>query len=236
LNVLIGGQASPVDSAPKSRQVRTKTDGVHEHRYETALAAFFGRQAAAVLSALGAGTSLTNAWDADRWARELSTDLYRLNLFTSATAAREALDGLGLNPDDYDQPRTLGWLLANAQGVAEGINTTTLAQLQETEDGEAAGEVFRQAKEVRSPSIASSLVGALSGFGMVEAVRQTGIGADKTWNTGPNPRSSHASLNGETVPYDGVFSNGAMWPGDSQLSADERAGCNCRMSLGYGGT
>jgi hypothetical protein len=57
----------------------------------------------------------------------------------------------------------------------------------------------------------------------------------QTWDVGARPRSSHAKLAGETVGIDSAFSNGMSWPGDSG-DADEVAGCNCTITINYGGT
>jgi hypothetical protein len=54
---------------------------------------------------------------------------------------------------------------------------------------------------------------------------------EKRWITGTNPRPSHALMNGETVPVDEPFSNGAFWPGDENLDVDESAGCNCSTEI-----
>ena len=40
------------------------------------------------------------------------------------------------------------------------------------------------------------------------------------------------AMNGETVPYDEPFSNGAMWPGDiDNLDAEEVANCQCILEI-----
>ena len=53
----------------------------------------------------------------------------------------------------------------------------------------------------------------------------------KEWVTGENPRESHDLMNGERVPVDEPFSNGAKWPGDDVLGPDETCGCNCRTDV-----
>jgi HK97 family phage portal protein len=243
LNVLIGGQASPTDSAPKHRTskaakpagVKARADAIHETRYLDALVAYFTSQSDEVLAALGGGQSVTEAWDTERWRSELTTILYRLNASTSLAAATMVLDALGLDAADYDQEMTLAWLLKNAEGVADGINGTTLTQLEDAEtsdDPEAARmAVFAVAIGARAASIATSQTSAISGFASEEAVKQQDIPATKTWITGSNPRSSHSSLDGETVDVGELFSNGARWPGDSKLHPDERVGCNCEMNI-----
>lgn len=45
-----------------------------------------------------------------------------------------------------------------------------------------------------------------------------------------DPRSSHRRLDGETVPIDDLFSNGANWPGDNfRLPVEEVANCHCEV-------
>jgi hypothetical protein len=55
----------------------------------------------------------------------------------------------------------------------------------------------------------------------------------KTWVVrSANPRRSHAQMNGETVQYDELFSNGAQWPGDAdRLDVSEVANCRCQLEV-----
>jgi uncharacterized protein with gpF-like domain len=65
----------------------------------------------------------------------------------------------------------------------------------------------------------------------VEAARTAGVQM-KTWRTtSARPRGAHAAIDGETVPVDQPFTNGAMWPGDTALPVDERAGCRCTVEF-----
>ena len=54
---------------------------------------------------------------------------------------------------------------------------------------------------------------------------------EKQWVAGDNPRESHAMMDGQRVPIDEPFSNGAYWPGDDNLSPDESCGCNCSTEV-----
>ena len=123
---------------------------------------------------------------------------------------------------------------------AEMVNQTTYKELQEAleadEDDEALKAtpegVFENAEENRADSAGLAFAGALIGWSSMEACRQNGARGQnvfKTWETtSGNPRASHARMNGETVPYDEPFSNGAMWPGDiDNLDVDEVANCHC---------
>ena len=54
---------------------------------------------------------------------------------------------------------------------------------------------------------------------------------EKEWVTGENARPTHEAMNGERVGIDGVFSNGARWPGDDNLDPEESCGCNCSTEV-----
>jgi hypothetical protein len=88
---------------------------------------------------------------------------------------------------------------------------------------------------VRSVAGAAALVTAFSAFATTEAAKQVARGqkkATKTWRTNStHPRAAHSRMNGETVPVDEKFSNGADWPGDPVLGADGVAGCMCSVEV-----
>jgi hypothetical protein len=80
------------------------------------------------------------------------------------------------------------------------------------------------------------LAKTVAGWGTEEASRQAADQGSrkrvyKEWITGPNARESHALMNGERVPIDEPFSNGAYWPGDDSLDPDESCGCNCTTQV-----
>lgn len=157
LNVLIGGQASPLDSAPKhvgdavfsrpipaarmldelakshpdlaAEIVRRKAQVPDSHRAkaEEVIAAFFDRQAKSVLSRLG--TKDPDWWDGDRWNRELAADLLALALKTTREVATAALDAVGFTDGDYDVSRTEAFLAEVAKSRAGAINATTREQV-----------------------------------------------------------------------------------------------------------
>lgn len=251
LNVLIGGQASPRDSAPPksnadgSLTLSKDAAGVHvkarapkpyEDKHREVLAAFFRRQAAVVKSRLGLKAA-GDFWDAERWDGELSDDLYRLSVSVTKQVASSTLDSIGYSPDAYDPDRTLAWLREVADRSAKSINATTLSQIEDAlgaEDPQAAvTSVYDVAEGQRSGAIAAGAVTLLSSFASHEAAYQVaGDVATKTWVTGANPRPEHAAMNGETVPLSENFSNGAAWPGDgANLGADDLAGCNCDLVI-----
>lgn len=248
LNVLKGGQASPTDSGtqneePKSIEPRAKADEFtlnmrmlkartteqQERKVGEVLRDFFARQSKAVLSAIGAGADW---WDGERWDRELSDDLHATALAVTTTLGKAQADALGYE-DTYDTDRTVNFLRAVAERYAGNINATTKAALQaqiDADEGEPT-HVFDVAKDSRADGVALGVTTFLAGFASYEAAKQitdaTGRTGTKTWVTGPNPRRSHAAMDGQTVSLDDNFSDGSKWPGDGPDSA----GCNCSVDI-----
>ena len=245
LNVLIGGQASPTDSgtqneAPKSRvadplerellkargaEAKAAT-GPQREKVAEVLRSFFDRQGKAVLSRIGAGEDW---WDGERWDKELAADLMKVSHTLAALLGAKEAERLGYE-DGYDPDMTVNFLKAVAADRAAGINATTKAQLDEqmAADEPDPAHVFDVAASDRATSTGKSVAAFVAGFAAVEAAKQIskreGISPTKTWVTGPNPRASHAAMDGETVPIDEPFSNGMTWTGQG---GSEDAGCNC---------
>jgi HK97 family phage portal protein len=164
LNVLVGGQASPRDSAPPvgaaSRRRGNRVPGARARgalppagtkaadelprdlhgwhaKHVEILGEFFDRQAASVRSKIGAGHPIEVAFDSDRWNTELETDLAALAFSMSeevATAAAETFGG------SYDPALAEAWLRENARIAAEKVNATTLASLEDELDALAAAK------------------------------------------------------------------------------------------------
>jgi HK97 family phage portal protein len=254
LNVLIGGQASPVDSGsqnvvpdpeqPKSLTPAVKAVGVsikssdagEEWRAKAAevLARFFKHQRGAVLGALGAKAGPA-WWDEGRWNKELADDLYALAVTAATDMGRKQAETLGFPPDAYNEGQTLKFLRAVAESRAGAVNSTTRDRIQRAiDDGADPGGVFDEAATTRAVSAGAAFGAALAGFAVTESAKQTvGGKATKTWNTGANPRSEHAAMDGQTVPIGETFSNGADWPGDPVLGAEGVANCNCGVTVNY---
>lgn len=244
LNVLEGGLASPTDTAPDGEPppkalrparkastswlAKARADD-HEQPLVDLLQGFFRRQERTVKSRKAAGAK---AWDQERWDRELAADLNTAAGPVVESAAQSTLVQIDEDPGLYDPATTVNYLESLSAGVAHGINTTTAAQLDAAgTDPDAIAHVFDLAVAVRAAQIAMSLITNLSGFGTVEAVKILRVDAEKTWNTGPNPRPEHAALSGQTVPLADKFSSGQRWPGDRTGDADDTAGCNCSLSI-----
>lgn len=236
---LINDLKAPSEIRTKRRTgltVKARANDTYATKAEQVLSAFFGRQQAAVLSALGADNG--DWWDAERWDKELGEDLFSLASVATEDVARATLDAAGLDPDEYDVDRTLKFLNEVAKSRAAMINAATKTRLDEKlasdDEDQSPADVFAEAKESRGAEIATTLITTFSSFGAHEAAQQVAPDATKTWvSTSPNPRASHASMSGETVALSDNFSNGMAWPGDPAGGADEVAGCLCDLDINF---
>lgn len=271
LNVLVGGQASPTDSAPAAAEpgqaarstsrgrrlgLKAQAQPAHVERAEKVFAAFFERQGKVIASAVGATVESGKAarrtgrkadepevdelFDAERWDAELAADLFAVNALIAGASAHATLQALGLEEDEYDEDRTLNWLTANAERTAGAVNGATKRRLIDVlgsaldDPVQAVKDLFGVYATARAAQLATSHATQLAGFGTTEVARQSGRESTKTWRVrSTNPRASHARLNGETVGLEERFSNGAKWPGDSDLDEDERAGCRCEIEIEF---
>lgn len=247
LNVLIGGQASPRDSAPKALPpAAAKADSLlgavrrrerHVAKHEQILRGFFARQSAVVLSAYGAKADVTIDWT--RWETELHTDLLAVAQFTAEEFGRETFEQFagkaagahGKAADEFDPDPMFAYLTENARIAAEEINAATRDEIgiAAASDDPAAAlkDLFARAAGVRAGMIAASRVTLLANFGRTNGARSAGAAA-KVWRvTSENPRASHSRINGEQVEIGGVFSIGGQWPGDPKMGAAEVANCSC---------
>lgn len=216
--------------------VKARAPQTHDTKTEQVLRSFFNRQRKAVLPAIGAKAG-PGWWDAKRWDKELSDDLYALAVQTSKTVASAVLKSIGFKPDVYDVDRTLKFLRAVADSRAGMINSTTRDQLKAAlasdDEAKTPAHVFDIAESDRAVEASAALVTTFSSFGSTEAAKQVaGDAATKTWVvTSTRPRASHSSMSGETVGIDETFSNGMDWPGDPAGGADEVAGCQCDVEI-----
>jgi len=167
-----------------------------------------------------------------QWNKQLAGLLLELNLATASDVAGKVADAL---ESEYDPKVMRGWFKANADIASEDINTHTESDIRDAEDrddvDDPVGHVFGILESSGAAQLAVSMVTTAAGFGARDAAEKSGAAA-KSWhvNSG-NPRSSHASMNGETVGIDENFSNGMAWPGDPDGGADENANCQCSLTI-----
>ena len=251
LNVVEGGQASPADThmdqnnilpphkliIPSHRKdsvsirIKGRAEEKEEEELTQALRKFFQRQAASVLPKIGAGAEW---WDEDRWIRELADDLEPLIDKVADEHGMSAAEVLGT---EYGTEITRNYLRKLTEGRSRAINASTLQKLEEAlEDEQDPADIFEKRESHDAGTFGQSLATAVSGWAVMEAAQQArreGFSKkiEKEWVTGPNSRPSHAAMNGQRVPIDDKFSNGADWPGDDSLSPDESCGCNCSTDV-----
>ena len=258
LNVLTGGQASPndvdgVESGVSSAQVSTKSNGGIRYKaapeeYDAkeiaaALRKFFKRQSVSLSNSLKKSGNFAAWWDADRWENELADDLTPIFQRQAARRGSQMVDALKLG-GEFDADRIENYIKAMARGKAQAINNVTYRQLKAALDGDFGDDsdalgatvagVFEKAETDRADTSGRSFATALAGFAILEAVQQRANGrqAMKTWIvTSGNPRAEHAAMDGETVPYDEEFSNGANFPGDQSLTPEESCNCQCQVEI-----
>ena len=252
LNVIIGGQASPRDSAPPPKSGQKRFDSHapalrerHEAKWREVLGRHYRRQEASIIGRVPTAVGASNGkgdigggvwWDEDRWDSELAADLLRLNSLTATDWAKLMLAQAGLDigdPDVFSEARMLPWLKEHSRIQAENINGQTQGALVEalaTADPLAAvKDVFMLAATVWTLRQAVSAVTSASNFGAHEAAGAGGL-KRKTWRTNSgNPRPSHQALNGTSVGIRENFPNGMRWPGDPAGGAEEVANCHCSV-------
>lgn len=227
------------DPFDKWTRLEVAVEDAERDRLEAVLKKFFTRQSRSVLSALGAEAKAegdADWYDAERWDRELSQDLFKVLYDLVDRYGLDVMRQLAEDPTQWSAPRTKAYVQAVADARAYSINQTTLRDLMRAIEGEGSktpAEVFDYAVSFRSTILADMLSRVMTGFAAQEAVNQSGRSdVWKTWVvTSNNPRDSHAAMAGEVVPFGEAFSNGAKWPGDSVLDIDEVAGCQCRFDL-----
>lgn len=254
LNVLIGGLASPQDTAPKnvtteiesknnidiqekniSRNLKLiKREGVRE--LNTMFTKSFERQRNSVKSKLGSkslvqGQKAEAYFDVTRFDKELADDMTPV----ITKIASKAGSTLG----EFEVGNIANWLGAVAIESAKSINNSTytkinnaLNSLEYDDPMKAIDAVFDELTDNEYMGSSLSMVGTIINFSRTDSARSNSK-ATKTWIvTSGNPRSTHAILDGETVNIDDLFSNGAKFPGDPSLDVSDRANCECIVDFG----
>lgn len=198
--------------------------------HEKELIKFFNDQREAVKSALGKkalGVFVPKEWD-----KQLTALLTDLGTATAKSVGPKVAAGL-----DHEWDPALGqtYIGNHAARAASGINAKTGEQLDtalENADDpeEATDSFFDGTMSVRANKISATEVAVIAGAIALFVAKAANAGT-KTWVTGPNPRPSHATLDGETVSISEPFSNGMMHPGDWDGNVDEVAGCNCTLTF-----
>lgn len=187
-------------------------------------------------------------WDAVRWDRELADDMEPLFRQMCDLRGVAAMADIGEAASMWDSRRTSNFVRKMAELRARLFNQGTLSDVRQAltaaegpgdflTAAQAAFEVGAMNRALRG---ARTFATAVCGFATKEAVSQVyprdtdRVRRTKTWrhHGSKNPRSSHAAMDGETVGLDERFSNGADYPGDLGLPAEEAVNCHCTMDVG----
>ena len=220
----------------ESVHIKAKADDEENAKVTEVLQKFFKRQAKSIIPKIGAKKEW---WDEERWNSELAEDLNPILFSISANHGESTANELGT---EYYPGKTVNYIKALTEGRAKAINSATKEKLDKviSENPEDLEKEIEHVYEVREGKDANLLGETLAtvvvGWSLGEACRQAkdqGYQATvyKTWVTGENPREDHAAMDGETVPVDAKFSNGAEWPGDDVLGPDGTCGCNCTTEI-----
>jgi hypothetical protein len=251
LNVLVGGQASPTDSAPKGagadsskliadskkdkkelESFDTREPGlreIYDEQWRKLLIRTFERQRAAILPQVKA-EDINTIWDADRWNTEVTQDFSGLSENTALAWAQSLGKRLGVAITAAELAK---FTQESARIAAENLNERTREQIEsalaDEDPKKAVQSVFELLLAVTVNKFAIGRVTSLSSYGAYKAAVKGRI-TTKTWVVNStNPRDSHASMNGETVGLFERFSNGMRWPGDYEGSAEETVNCACSL-------
>lgn len=181
------------------------------------------------------GTKEPDWWNQKKWNQELSSVLHPHLLKESAGAARRAAAGAKLDPDAYSVARTEKFLKSVADSRADLVNATVRDHYAEALENETDPTLVYEDVESHAKTTAATLMTFVVGFAAVEVAKQLvpDKGPTKSWVASGLPNSRHADLDGETVPIDEPFSNGAMWPGDPVLGAEGVSNCGCGVDINY---
>ena len=249
LNVIEGGQASPTDThmdptlncgcvehKAKAEAVNIRPTRAEDEAMEEVLRAFFERQRKSVLPKLGAKAA--EWWDQHRWDMELADDIEPLIDEVADVHGKQVARAIG---SEYGTEQTRKYLRKLSEGRAAAINEKTYEELERamaSEDEEdTPAHVFDLREGTHAAILGHALALTAAGWAATheapQQAEQQGIRRQilKEWVTGENPRESHAAMNGQRVPIDQPFSNGANWPGDDILGPDESCGCNCSTEV-----
>lgn len=232
LNVLEGGQASPTDSGSQNLRLalvrksgvvaKAERKEVRERReaLERELESLLRSQEEALGKA---------GIDVEEFLREWTPETAKRLLPHMQAAARSAaarvIDQIGAT--GWDESVMDAYLEEMAESAAEKVTSGTAEAVASGDDREQTFETLRAS----AVTWAGLLVTNAAGFGATDAARSSGA-VRKTWRVrSQDPRPSHVRMNGETVDLDERFSNGARWPGDDSLPAEEAAGCRCEVEF-----
>lgn len=224
----------------KGKSAQSENDEVTE-----VLQKFFERQMRSVLPKFKARhfKADEDAWNAERWDKELTDDLYPV---LQKIADAHGIEASEVLDSRYSTEVTENYIKKVSNTRAKYVNAQTLKRIQkelvraEEENEEPDLEKVFEARKNTADTIGRSAATAIATWAIAEATHQAisdgaprvvGKIVEKEWVTGENARPSHQAMNGERVPIDADFSNGQHFPGEDIGDADESCGCNCSTEI-----
>lgn len=198
------------------------------------LTKFFDEQRAAVKAA--SSSKASGVFDPSAWDGDLSTILHTLSKASAQAIGTKVAADLG---GEYSSDEIASWLESNSADTAKKINKATADEIakaledadEDADLGDTIDGVFDGEVAARAGQISLTRVAVVAGLAGLVAARLSKA-RTKTWVvTSGKPRSSHAQMDGETVPLGELFSNGMSSPGDYSGGADEVAGCTCELDF-----
>jgi HK97 family phage portal protein len=224
-----------VKALRQGRILRERREAAKE--FEGTIVESLDRQNRSVISKLGAKKKsrvkavAADVFDVERFTEELAADL--------RPAFRRLARRMASTVGEWDPENAADYLDAFAKGTAEEFTSSTFdrldAVLDKTDDESlpaAIDSLFGEITVGTAVTMSLSLATSIGEFSRREAAEAADIGR-KTWVvTSRDPRGTHAALNGQTVGRRDAFSNGAQFPGDPALPAEEKANCQCLVDWG----
>lgn len=228
LNSYLGNEfrtkAAPVEGG-KVKALAVNERRIIEAAFREEIERHVARWERKVKSSLGADETAKQGFSEKRFTVELTDDLRPLIRKHLKDLDADAAARFGVDPLE-DQAFWLRFASETAEELAEDFVSSVQYKLT-SED--AATAALNQARSQQAGALSRSLTSHIDGVTSTFAATRSGL-TSKTWaTTSGNPRSTHARIAGQTVAIGERFSNGARWPGDSSLSLDERAGCQCQI-------
>ena len=220
--------------------VRIKAREIDPAGLKDVLRRFYERQAASMGNHVSGGGGVYD--DRKRWVRELAKDLSEVLDRPFNDSAAEAALALGMELSDIDRDKLARTLRQICEVRADDIVQSTLTRLLKdlgeldewTPDAVTAcvRESYSRHMEQRISVNSQSLASMVSHAGTVEGARQAQPSCMKEWVTSRHhTRDSHAKMDGQRVGISERFSNGARWPHDLNLSAEDSCNCRCRIEI-----
>lgn len=229
-------------------KMRIKKEDSNENKFIAKLDKYFAGQLKRIIDQIPAQKSviLKDFLD-DHFATgpELQFGLEELRPVLEAFLLEAGIDSMELMGSDYSfnaGAEISSWLDKKSEIFLNSINETTFKELKnQFAQSLAANEdrpklvkrikdTYQNISEVRSKIIARTEVHAVMQYGTFEGYKQAGAPI-KIWVSVRDlkTRDSHAAQDGEERPINMPFSNGLMYPGDSNGTASEVINCRCQI-------